>query len=415
MVFQTYTTFAVRFHVLQVTTTTTEFFHHAALVGFFNVNGQVFKRLVAYAIHHFEHNAWTRYCQLEAFATHVFDQDGQVQFAATRHFVGRIIVFRLHDAQRHVGFQFFFEAITDLTCGNELAFATCQWRAVNHEVHGQRWLIDFQHRQAIRCIHCTDGGADADFFDTVDQDDVACQCFVNQYAIQAFECQDLVDTCLGWLVFRAVHPDDVLTAFDTAGQDTANADLADVGRVFQRCDLQLQWCIRIIFARWNVFQDRVEQWFHVAATDVRGQAGIAVQAGCVDDREIELFFGCAQFVEQFKCCVDGPFSACARTINFVQDNDRFQAEGQCLARHETRLWHRAFLCIHQQQYAVNHRQYTFHFTTEVGVAWGINDVDVCAFVLNRAVLRQNRDTTFLFDIVRVHHACINLLVFTEST
>src|SRR5450830_2013744 len=93
-VLETHAALAIRFHVLQVATTTAQFFHHAALVGFFYVNRQVFKRLVTHAIHHFEHHAWTRHSQLEAFATHVFDQNRQVQLAAARYFKDRVVVGR---------------------------------------------------------------------------------------------------------------------------------------------------------------------------------------------------------------------------------------------------------------------------------------------------------------------------------
>ena len=46
---------------------------------------------------------------------------------------------------------------------------------------------------------------------------------------------------------------------------------------------------------------------------------------------------------------------------------------------------------------------------------GINDIDVGAFVLNRTVLGQDSDAALFFEIVGVHHASIDLLVFTEGT
>ena len=49
------------------------------------------------------------------------------------------------------------------------------------------------------------------------------------------------------------------------------------------------------------------------------------------------------------------------------------------------------------------------------MAWGINDIDVCAFVFNRAVFRENRNATLFLQVIGVHNTAINLLVFTEGS
>src|SRR5471032_2770421 len=413
-ILETHAALAIRFHVLQVATTTAQFFHHAALVDFFNVDRQVFKRLVTHAIDHFEHYAWTRYSQLEAFATHVFDQNRQVQLAAARYFKDRVVVGRRY-AQSNVGFQFFFQTVTQLTRGHELAFAASQWRVVDHEVHGQGRLVDGQHRQRFRGVQCAQGRTDTDFVDTVDQNDVAGDGFVDDHAFQALEVQHLVDAALDRGRIRTVQDDEVLARFDTAARDTANADLADVGRVVQRGDLHLQRTVRIVVTRWHVLEDGFEQRGHVAFTHFRVQRSVAVQRRSVDDREVQLLVGGAQLVEQFEGLVDGPLGARARTIDLVDDDDRLQAQRQRFTRDETGLRHRAFLCIDQQQHRVDHRQHALDFAAEVGVARGVDDVDVGAVVLNRAVLRQNGNAAFFFEVVRIHHAGFNLLVVAEGT
>jgi len=48
------------------------------------------------------------------------------------------------------------------------------------------------------------------------------------------------------------------------------------------------------------------------------------------------------------------------------------------------------------------------------VARGVDDVDVGVAVLDRAVLGQDGDAAFFFDIPRVHDAFADLLVFTEG-
>jgi hypothetical protein len=49
------------------------------------------------------------------------------------------------------------------------------------------------------------------------------------------------------------------------------------------------------------------------------------------------------------------------------------------------------------------------------MAWGINDIDVRAFVFDRAVFRENCNATFFFQVIGIHNAVINLLVFTEGS
>nr|GEU28058.1 hypothetical protein [Tanacetum cinerariifolium] len=412
-VFQTHTAFAVRFHVLQVATTTAQLFHDAALVGFFHVNRQLLVRLMAHAIDHLEHHARTRNGHLETFATHVFDQDGQVQLAAARDFERGVVFGRRH-AQCHVGFQFLVQTVAQLTRGHELAFAASQRRVVDHEVHGQGRLVDGQHRQRFRGVRCAHGRTDADFFDTVDQHDVAGNSVVHQHALEALEVQHLVDAALDRGSAWAVQDDDVLAGFHAAAVDTADTDFTHVRRVVERGDLHLQRTVRIVVTHWYVLQDGVEQRLHVAAAHVFGQAGVAVQTRSVNNREVQLFVGRAQLVEQFESLVDRPFRTCTWTVDLVDHDDRLQAQGQCLAGHKAGLWHRAFLGIDQQQNRVNHRQHAFHFAAEVGVAWGVNDVDVGAFVLDCAILGQNRDAALFFEVVRVHDTGIDRLVFAEG-
>ncbi|CSI85816.1 Uncharacterised protein [Vibrio cholerae] len=42
---------------------------------FLHVDGDRFKRFHQLAVFVLQNNFWTRYCQLKAFTTHVFDQD----------------------------------------------------------------------------------------------------------------------------------------------------------------------------------------------------------------------------------------------------------------------------------------------------------------------------------------------------
>ena len=95
-VFKTNTAFSVRLHVLQVALSAAELFHDGTLVVFFHVNGQHFERFHLDAVNFFVNDAGTGYGQFVAFTTHVFDQNGQVQFTAASHFENAFVVGRLH-------------------------------------------------------------------------------------------------------------------------------------------------------------------------------------------------------------------------------------------------------------------------------------------------------------------------------
>ena len=95
-----------------------------------------------------KHHARLAYSQFVAFAAHVFQQDGQVQFATAHHFKNAFFV-SLFDAQRDIVLQLFLQTIPNLAAGDIFTLAARQRAGVNAEVHRQRGLINLEHRQ--RC------------------------------------------------------------------------------------------------------------------------------------------------------------------------------------------------------------------------------------------------------------------------
>jgi hypothetical protein len=59
--------------------------------------------------------------------------------------------------------------------------------------------------------------------------------------------------------------------------------------------------------------------------------------------------------------------------------------------------------IDQQQHAVDHGQHALDLAAEVGVARGVDDVDMRALPVDGAVFRQDGDAAFLFQVVGIHH------------
>ena len=91
-----------------------------------------------------------------------------------------------------------------------------------------------------------------------------------------------------------------------------------------------------------------------------------------------------------------------------------QAERERLARDEARLRHRPLDRVDEQQHAVDHAEHALDLAAEVGVAGRVDDVDVHARVVDRAVLGEDGDPALALEIVRIHHALRRALVGGEG-
>src|SRR5690606_22562599 len=231
-----------------------------------------------------------------------------------------------------------------------------------------------------------------------------------EFALQAFEFQDLVDTPLEGLALGTELYHYILGGTQTAPVDAAHTDLADVAAVVQGNNLHLQGSVRVILPLRNVVQNGLKQGSHVATAHVFGQAGVTRQPRGVDDGEIELFLSGTQFVEEVKRGVDRMVWTRTWAVDLVNHHNGLETQRQGLARHEARLGHRALYGVDQQKHAVYHGKHALNFATEVRVSRGINDVDMNAFIFDSAVLGQNGDTPFLFDVTGVHDPFCHLLV-----
>ena len=143
--------------------------------------------------------------ELEAFAAHHFDQDGELQFAAAEN-LEAVRASGLFDANGDVGEQFFFQTLAQVARGDELAFASGHGRVVDGELHGDRRLVDDDQRQRRGIFDVGDGLADGDAGDAGDGDDVADLGLLDVGALESVEGEELGD--LG-LLQRAVALGDV--------------------------------------------------------------------------------------------------------------------------------------------------------------------------------------------------------------
>src|ERR1035437_7731489 len=105
----------------------------------------------------------------------------------------------------------------------------------------------------------------------------------------------------------------------------------------------------------------------------------------------------------------------AWAVDLVDDHDGLELQLQCLLEDKTCLSHRAVEGVHHQQNTVHGGQHALDLAAEVGVSGSVYDVDEVALPTDGRVLGQDRDAAFPFEVVVVHHALGDFLVFPEGS
>ena len=186
-------------------------------------------------------------------------------------------------------------------------------------------------------------------------------------------------------------------------------DPADVLGEVERGAKHLERTVGVHLGAGHPFDDQVEQRFDVPLGGVGVVRGEATLARGEDVREVELLLAGAQFDEAVEDLVQNLVGAGVGPVDLVDDDDRPDAVGERLAQDEFGLRHRAFERVDQDQGPVGHLQGSFDLAAEVGVPGGINDVDLGRAVVDRDVLRQDRDPALAFLRVRVEDAILGEL------
>ncbi len=268
--------------------------------------------------------------------------------------------------------QLFVQTVKNLTRGNVLTFFTTERRGVNAEEHGNGRLIDGQRRQRFNILRIADGVRDIQLAQTGDRDDIARFSDVALDTLQTQMGQNFTDFTITGFAF-AINDSDLLVRLHFTALDAADADDANVVVVVQLGDLHLQRAIKVNVRCRYAIDDSLIQRSHILSHIFVIQTRNTVQRGSVNDREVQLFVGSIKVNEQVEYLINNPVRARARTVNFVDNNNRLQTVGKSFLGDEARLRHRTIKGINHQQHRIYHGHDTFNFTTEVGVPRGIND------------------------------------------
>ena len=396
--------------MLQCTAAAADFLDDRACGSLRRVHNKAFNRFALHAVDFAVNNARLGDGEFVALTAHVFNQDRQMQFAASAD-LERIRAVSVADAQRNVRLQFAHQARAQVTARDISALTAREGGIVDLERHRDGRLADFDERQTLDALRRADGVTDGQIRRAGQRHDVAHADFFRVHTLQAVVLIQVAQTPrLARHAGLHICVDDVHARLEHAAGDAADADAPDILGVVDGGNQHLRRAVGIAFRRGNVFQDGIEQRAQIRAGGVQIQRCRTLAGGNVENRVFDgalVGFEVNQQVEDFAHHL---FAARVGAVNLVDDNQHLQLQLQCLFQHEAGLGHRAFKAVHQQQHAVHHFQHAFHFAAEVRVTGGVDDVDFRLAVMHSGVLRQNRDAALALDGAGVHYAVNRLLI-----
>ena len=411
---QTHTVRAQGLHLLQDGLALAQTGHDGTLILGGHVDDDMLHGLVGLAVDHLGQNVRGRDLQLIAFTAHGLDEDGQMHLA-TAHDTEGIGGGGILHLQSDVLQQLFLQTVTDLAAGDILALTAGQRAVVDGEGHLDGGVVDLQEGQRLDMGGAAQGVADGDVGQTGESHDVACGDVVAGLTAIGLEVIQLGQTAahLEVGVVPVAH-DHFLAHLGDAVLDAADADAANELVVVHRGHQHLEGSLGVALGRLDGAQQGVEQGDQVGAGYIGVKACSAVTAAAEQHGAVQLLVGSAQVHQQVEDLVDDFLDAGVGTVDLVDGDHKAQILLQSLLQHETGLGHAALSSVHQQQNAVDHLQHALDLAAEVGVARGIDDIDLDALVAAGAVLGQNGDAALTLDVTAVHDTLSHSLIVAES-
>ena len=316
--------------------------------------------------------------------------------------------------QSHILQQLFLQAVADLAAGDELALLAGKGAVVDREGHLNSGVVDLDEGQRLHKGGVAQGVADGDVGEAGEGHDVARLRGLDGGAAVGLEAVQGGDAAFhGEVMVVPVAHLHVLAHLDGAVLHAADADAAHKLVVVNAGAQHGHGRFGIAFGALHVLQDRLEQRFQVGAFHIGAVAGGAGAAGAEHHRAVQLLVGSAQVHQKQQDLVDDFLDAGVGTVDLVHGDDQAQVLLQGFLQHKAGLGHAALGGVHQQQHTVHHLQHALDLAAEVGMARGVDQVDLDVVVDAAAVFGQNGDAALTLDIARVHHALGHLLIVAE--
>ncbi len=207
---------------------------------------------------------------------------------------------------------------------------------------------------------------------------------------------------------------DFLTLMDRSPADAADHDAADVFVVIDGRDHHLEGAVGISFRRVDVLQDLIKQRPQIGALHLWCEGSGAVPPGTEDHRAVQLFVTGVQIHQKLQNLLLDFVKPGVGAVDLVDHYDDLVPQLHGLLQHETGLGHGTLKSIYQQQDAVHHLEHPLHFAAEIGVAGGVDDVDLHAVIGAGRVLCEDGNAPLPLQIVGVHDTVLNDLILPES-
>ncbi len=154
-------------------------------------------------------------------------------------------------------------------------------------------------------------------------------------------------------------------------------------------------------------------WRSVPGSRRIGGRGAELAVG-VEDGEVENGLVGVEVDEEVIDFVQDFLGTGVGAVDLVDDDHRGEAGFEGLREHVAGLGKGAFGGVDEEDYAVDHLEGALDFAAEVGVAGGVDDVDLVVVIVEGGVLRKDGDAALFFKIVGVHDAIGDGLVGAEG-
>ena len=352
-----------------------------------------------------------RDAEFEALAAHGFDQDRELQFAASRDDIS-VGVGGLLDFERDVAFSLLEQAVADDAARHLVALGSRERTVVDGKGHRQRRRVDRLRVQRLDLFRAAQRVGDVELFEPRDGDDVARDRLVDRGALDAAEGEDSRDPALLDQIAVAIEHLDRRVGADRAGEDAPGDDAPEIGIGLEQRAEHAE-AAGADLRRLDMLQHQVEQRRHVLFRPVGRKRHPALLGGAVEDRKVELLVGRVERGEEIEHLVDHLARPRVGLVDLVDADDGFQPDLQRLADHELGLRHRPFGGVDQDDRAVDHREDALDLAAEIGVAGRVDDIDPNVLPHHRGRLGENGDAALALEVVRIHDPFGDALVVAK--